>query len=77
MCSHPRQRPQQPHRSRLAQRLVPIAAFGRLHAGGAPALAGAGSHRIKGGRDPGGEALEAAVGKPGSAGVAVIHKDGG
>src|SRR5436189_793015 len=71
---HPVQKRQ---RAALVQQLVEVAALRALHAGGAAALARAAlehAHRVG---DPALELLEAALGDPDAAGVAVVDEHGG
>src|SRR5690625_314005 len=69
--------PQHRHRPRLVEGIVAVAAFGRLHARGAPARALARRDRVGGRRQPGAGLPEALVGEAGAAGMAVVDEDGG
>src|SRR6478735_5073629 len=60
----------------LVERVVLVAALGRLDAGRAAVLAGARRDRVAGGGEPGARRAEAALGEAGSARVAVVDEDG-
>ncbi|TML25620.1 MAG: hypothetical protein E6G35_11950, partial [Actinobacteria bacterium] len=66
-----------PYRLGLGQRVVAVAALGRLDAGRAAGLARARRDRLAGGPQPVPGSVVRALGEPGPAGVAVVHEDGG
>ena len=68
--------PQQEQRRLLVEHLVQVAALRALDARGAAARAGAAVEQAGGVGDPAGEALEATLGDPDAAGVAVVDEDG-
>src|SRR5204863_5269025 len=64
---------QQRDGSLLVERLVAVAALGRLHAGRAPARTGTRADRLEGGLQEPPAAVEPAFHDPGPAGVAVVE----
>src|SRR3954469_1031657 len=68
--------PQKFQRAALVQVLVEVAALRALHAGGAAALARAALEHAGRVLDPALEGVEAALGDPDAAGMAVVDEDG-
>ncbi|ASR00274.1 hypothetical protein CGL27_22810 [Streptomyces sp. 11-1-2] len=60
----------------LVQRVVAVAALGRLDAGRASRLALAGGDRLAGGRQPAGGRVEGALGEARATRMPVVHEDG-
>ena len=61
----------------LAERLVTVAALGRVHAGGATVFASAAFNRFEGGAQPLRNRVEAALANAGAAGCGVVDENGG
>ena len=70
-------RGEQPHRGRLVERVVGVAALRGLHAGRAAGEAAAGGDGVAGGPQPGRSEREAALREPGAAREGVVDEDRG
>ena len=72
----PEEHVQESDRAGLVERVVAVAALRRLHARGAAVVAATRRDRLPGRPQPVGRGVEAALGEPGTARVAVVHEDG-